>query len=270
MSARKIGSGGGGGTGPAGAPGSVWRDGAGVPSNALGIDGDYYLRDTTGDVYLRTAGAYAIVANIKGAAGGGGSVATDAIFDAAGDLVQGTGADTAARLARGTSLLDRLAVVGTSLAWLPAVVRKTADQNIAASTTLANITDLTWALGANEKWFFMLMLDIVAANAVMDGKIGWALPAGCTMKWAPAAEATNAIGSFMRYANGSTPTATLSESGTPNFGTAAAVDQALLYMGWVFNGANAGAAQLQGAQNTSDAGNLTFKQDSLALIWRLA
>lgn len=34
--------------------------------------------------------------------GGGGDVATDTIWDAAGDLVQGTGADTAARLAVGT------------------------------------------------------------------------------------------------------------------------------------------------------------------------
>jgi hypothetical protein len=61
------------GTSVAGAPGSVWRDGAGVPSNALGIDGDYYLRDSNGDVYLKTAGAYAVVANIKGANGAAGA-----------------------------------------------------------------------------------------------------------------------------------------------------------------------------------------------------
>jgi len=39
-----------------------------------------------------------------GAVGGSGAVATDAIFDAAGDLVQGTGANTSARLALGTAL----------------------------------------------------------------------------------------------------------------------------------------------------------------------
>lgn len=38
------------------------------------------------------------------AAAGSGSVATDAIWDAAGDLAVGTGADTAARLAKGTAL----------------------------------------------------------------------------------------------------------------------------------------------------------------------
>lgn len=55
--------------GTAGTPGSVWRNGAGAPSNAIGVDGDYYLNDTTGAVYVRSAGVYSIVANIQGPAG---------------------------------------------------------------------------------------------------------------------------------------------------------------------------------------------------------
>lgn len=48
----------------------------------------------------------------------GGSVATDAIFDAAGDLPVGTGADTAARLAKGTSLqVLRVNSGATALEW---------------------------------------------------------------------------------------------------------------------------------------------------------
>jgi len=62
-----------GATGAAGADGSVWRDGTGVPSNGLGANGDYYLDDATGDVYLRSAGTYSLVANIKGATGATGS-----------------------------------------------------------------------------------------------------------------------------------------------------------------------------------------------------
>lgn len=50
-------------------PGTIWRDGAGVPFNSLGINGDYYLNDTTGDVYLKTTGTYSIVANIHGTNG---------------------------------------------------------------------------------------------------------------------------------------------------------------------------------------------------------
>jgi hypothetical protein len=61
-----------GATGATGAAGSVWRDGTGAPSNALGVNGDYYLDDATGDVYAKAGGTYSIVANITGPAGSGG------------------------------------------------------------------------------------------------------------------------------------------------------------------------------------------------------
>jgi hypothetical protein len=53
-------------TGPAG---SVLRNGTGAPSNSLGIDGDYYLDVSTGDIYEKIAGTYVIVANILGPPG---------------------------------------------------------------------------------------------------------------------------------------------------------------------------------------------------------
>lgn len=50
--------------------------------------------------------------------GGGGSVATDTIWDAAGDLAVGTGADTAAKLAKGTALqVLRVNAGATALEW---------------------------------------------------------------------------------------------------------------------------------------------------------
>lgn len=49
-----------------GAPGSVWRDGTGVPSNSLGINGDYYLDDGTNFVYAKSGGVYAHVATLGG------------------------------------------------------------------------------------------------------------------------------------------------------------------------------------------------------------
>ena len=52
---------------------TVWRNAAGAPSNSLGADGDYYLNNTTGDVYKRTAGAYAVVASIRGTTGATGA-----------------------------------------------------------------------------------------------------------------------------------------------------------------------------------------------------
>lgn len=55
-----------------GTNGSVWHNGAGVPENSLGADGDYYLNNANADVYLRTTGIYAVVANIKGLTGAQG------------------------------------------------------------------------------------------------------------------------------------------------------------------------------------------------------
>jgi hypothetical protein len=70
----------GGATGLTGAPGSVWRNGAGVPSNAVGVDGDFYLNDTNGDVYKRSGGIYAVIANIIGPAGSARNVISNGTF----------------------------------------------------------------------------------------------------------------------------------------------------------------------------------------------
>jgi hypothetical protein len=58
-----------GSNGTNGTNGSVWRNGSGVPSNSLGVNGDYYLNTANGDVYLKASGTYSVVANIKGADG---------------------------------------------------------------------------------------------------------------------------------------------------------------------------------------------------------
>jgi hypothetical protein len=78
-----------------GAPGSVWRDGSGAPSNGTGIDGDYYLRTSNGDVYLRSGGTYSVVGNIKGATGTTGSTGSAGATWRTGSGLpsNGTGAD---------------------------------------------------------------------------------------------------------------------------------------------------------------------------------
>lgn len=76
--------------GAAGTPGSVWREGTGAPSNGLGVDGDFYLNDADGDVYLKAGGSYSVVANIKGptgntgATGSQGPAGSNGLFSAAG------------------------------------------------------------------------------------------------------------------------------------------------------------------------------------------
>lgn len=59
--------------GPPGAAGSQIRSGSGVPSNALGVNGDYYLRTTTEDLYVKSAGTYSILVNLKGSTGSAGA-----------------------------------------------------------------------------------------------------------------------------------------------------------------------------------------------------
>lgn len=55
--------------GPVGPQGSTWRTGTGAPANSLGVNGDYYLDDTTNNVWLKSAGTYSVVANLGGPAG---------------------------------------------------------------------------------------------------------------------------------------------------------------------------------------------------------
>lgn len=62
-----------GSTGAAGTPGATIRSGSGVPSNGLGIDGDYYLRTSNSDFYFKSSGTYSVVDNFTGATGATGS-----------------------------------------------------------------------------------------------------------------------------------------------------------------------------------------------------
>lgn len=54
------------------AQGATWRIGNGVPSNGLGINGDFYLDGDTGDIYEKSGGAYAVTTNILGPVGATG------------------------------------------------------------------------------------------------------------------------------------------------------------------------------------------------------
>jgi hypothetical protein len=46
-------TGGTGGTGAPGTPGTKWYAGPGLPNDGVGIDGDFYLNTTNGDVYIK-------------------------------------------------------------------------------------------------------------------------------------------------------------------------------------------------------------------------
>src|SRR5687768_1960986 len=70
---------------------------------ATAVDVGTLYFDTDLDALYRSNGT--TWDSVEAAAGAAGSVATDAIWDAAGDLVQGTGANTAAKLTAGTAAM---------------------------------------------------------------------------------------------------------------------------------------------------------------------
>lgn len=90
------------------AAGGGTLDAAAVASGVLAI-GRLATGTPNGSKFVRDDGTLAVPA-------GTASVAADPIWDAAGDLVQGTGADTAARLAIGTDGY-KLASTGSAAAW---------------------------------------------------------------------------------------------------------------------------------------------------------
>ena len=55
--------------GTPGANGATWYEGSGAPNPLAGVNNDLYLDLVTGNVYVKTAGAWGIVGNIKGPAG---------------------------------------------------------------------------------------------------------------------------------------------------------------------------------------------------------
>ncbi len=57
------------GTGSTGASGTKWFNGDGVPDDAMGHNGDFYLDNETGNYYTRTAGSWTLEGSLKGEPG---------------------------------------------------------------------------------------------------------------------------------------------------------------------------------------------------------
>lgn len=88
--------------GDPGFDGSVWRSAAGAVSDIVGVDGDFYLDRSNGDVYFKSGGHYNVVANITGPQGDPGADGSDGADGAAGAPgAKGDTGDTGATGAKG-------------------------------------------------------------------------------------------------------------------------------------------------------------------------
>lgn len=277
-----------------GAPGNVYLTQGDYVSTATGVlrlysDGTNWYE--VGRSPQRPTDIEAGVTGSKGAGKGwlwDGSVyvwtdlATQAELDAVtvwttkGDLAAGTGAATAARLAAGANLTQALVAdssQSTGLKWIADKVSRSADSGAVNSgntgTTLTNDDTLLWAVAANEIWFFQAFLLVNAANATMDVKVGFSVPAAATMSWAAISTFSSSLAGFTAFTAASTPTGVNSESQSELTATINGTVPAA-YAGWAFIAGTAGNVTLQWAQNTADAGNLKLLKGSCLFLSRLA
>lgn len=195
------------------------------------------------------------------AASGGGSVATDTLWDTAGDLAIGTGADTAAKLAIGASATV-LTSNGSTAAWAAATgfdAYALADtaQTLSASTTMQSDAKLKIAISASatEVWAFEYYVEFGAPNTAMDVKLGWSVPASAAVRWGQHAAGSGAYGPYIP--SGTPGAGANDESSVLGFDLAAINFNPIFSMGTIRGGGTAGDVTIQWAQRTSDAGTLT-------------
>jgi len=72
------------------ATGTLWRDGSGAPSGALGANGDYYRDTDNEDIYFKAAGSWTLIGSLAGGGGGANTFTSISVATAqAGSLTDG-------------------------------------------------------------------------------------------------------------------------------------------------------------------------------------
>lgn len=146
----------------------------------------------------------------------------------------------------------------------PVIARKTADQSVASSVALANDSDLTFAIAANEEWVAEFYIDAGSGLTTTGALTAITVPSGATL---------NAITSSTGMATSAGAARTTTSGSAMTFSQAnyAQANPALIVVSvWVLNGGTAGAVTLQWAQQTSSGTALTFRKGSFMRATRIA
>lgn len=148
---------------------------------------------------------------------------------------------------------------------------KSADQSISSQPALQDITDLSFSVAANEKWWFDGWLLVSAANATMDVIFGLNVSGTVTSKWGVGPNnAPGTLGGWTVTGTTGSPVGLLDETqASAAVGTKAGLIGVSL-AGLILGGASGGTWGLRFAQKTSDAGALTIQADSVVFLRRVA
>lgn len=148
--------------GPAGPSGPIWRWSGTVPTDAVGMNGDWHVNTTTWDVYCRIGGTYSLQGNIKGPTGTTGQA--------------------------GASAWDSIV--------------KTSQDRATTNTSATDIPDLSVALLANSAYEFEALLRAASSSTAgckyavqfsAAGAAAYAVYTGATAATTAAVTATNAL-----------------------------------------------------------------------------
>lgn len=142
---------------------------------------------------------------------------------------------------------------------------------ITASTTLVDITGLGVEIGASatEIWLLKYWLLVSAANNVMDSKFLVTVPAAATTRFGGLVGGSGTPSGW-GAATAATSVGTLATTGAVSVGTAGGGITGVGIVAMVFGGGTAGTAQIQVAQQTSDAGALQILRGSAVEALKLA
>lgn len=159
-------------TGPTGPAGSLWYDGVGAPAGGLGVDGDYYLNDSNGDVYVKASGSWGVTANILGPTGPTG--ATGATGPQGPSVADGDKGDVTVSSSGATWTIDNGVITDAKLrnsAALSVIGRSANSSGAVADISGTASSDAVLRVSGTSLGFGTVTTAGLANNAVSDAKL---------------------------------------------------------------------------------------------------